>query len=89
MRVNWIYRPTIFGYTCLWLNQSCSSHLQIFLLAFLIFTLAILHVKFAKFDVVGAGGLEPPTSASRTLRASQLRYAPTTTQLKEGIKKPD
>ncbi len=26
--------------------------------------------------MVGAGGLEPPTSASRTLRASHLRYAP-------------
>jgi hypothetical protein len=26
--------------------------------------------------VVGAGGLEPPTSASRTLRANRLRYAP-------------
>ena len=27
--------------------------------------------------MVGAGGLEPPTSRSRTVRASQLRYAPT------------
>jgi hypothetical protein len=28
-------------------------------------------------DVVGARGFEPPTSASRTLRATKLRYAPT------------
>ena len=27
--------------------------------------------------MVGARGLEPPTSASRTLRASHLRHAPT------------
>ena len=26
--------------------------------------------------VVGVRGLEPPTSASQTLRASQLRYTP-------------
>ena len=26
--------------------------------------------------MVGARGLEPPTSASRTLRATKLRYAP-------------
>ncbi len=26
---------------------------------------------------VGVRGLEPPTSATRTLRASQLRYTPT------------
>ncbi len=29
--------------------------------------------------MVGAGGLEPPASASRTLRANLLRYAPVTT----------
>ncbi len=28
-------------------------------------------------ELVGARGLEPPTSASRTLRATRLRYAPT------------
>jgi hypothetical protein len=27
-------------------------------------------------ELVGVRGLEPPTSASRTLRASQLRYTP-------------
>jgi hypothetical protein len=30
------------------------------------------------FKLVGVRGLEPPTSATRTLRASQLRYTPTT-----------
>ena len=29
-----------------------------------------------KVKLVGARGLEPPTSASRTLRATRLRYAP-------------
>jgi hypothetical protein len=27
-------------------------------------------------QMVGARGFEPPTSASRTLRATRLRYAP-------------
>ena len=31
---------------------------------------------FYGLGLVGAGGLEPPASASRTLRANRLRYAP-------------
>ncbi len=34
------------------------------------------HPEIKKCIVVGVRGLEPPTSASRTLRASQLRHTP-------------
>ena len=36
----------------------------------------ILHAEFNVGLMVGARGFEPPTSRSRTVRATKLRYAP-------------
>ena len=33
-------------------------------------------IHYCVYGLVGVRGLEPPTSASRTLRASHLRYTP-------------
>src|SRR5688572_15037867 len=38
-----------------------------------------MHPSGREWCMVGEAGLEPATSASRTLRASQLRYSPTRT----------
>ena len=37
-----------------------------------------------RLKLVGARGFEPPTSSSRTTRATKLRYAPTDPALREG-----
>ena len=34
------------------------------------------HEKFAMSELVGVGGLEPPTSCSQSRRAGQLRHTP-------------
>ena len=41
-------------------------------------------VRVKKVSLVGARGFEPPTSSSRTMRATKLRHAPTECPLLQG-----
>jgi hypothetical protein len=67
-RVRCGQKATSFEYGCVYLNCSHGKLLKIRLL--------VMSRTHKCAILVGVRGLEPPTSASRTLRASRLRYTP-------------